>query len=256
MENEIGRYSIDTPEQVALEFDLAGMGSRFMAVLVDHLIQFVGIMLFAMIFWAVGAVLGPVWAIALLVLLVFVVEWGYFTIFETLWNGQTPGKRLVKVRVIKTSGRAITVFEAMTRNLIRIIDFLPSLYLVGMVAMFIDPKNRRLGDMAAGTLVVHEREERALSFPLAPLKQTAVPTLSGATYDVRNLGVSDLELIETFLSRRFDIESYARHVTAEQLATMMRKKLGIQRADAPNDETFLEELAKVLRDTASFHLRQ
>ena len=68
--------------------------------------------------------------------------------------------------------------------------------------------------------------------------------------------MSDLELIETFLARRFDIESYARHVTAEQLAMMMRNKLGILKADAPNDETFLEELAKTLRDTASFHLRQ
>ena len=252
MENEIGKFSIDTPEQVALEFDLSGMGSRFMAVMLDHLIQGLVIFVTTMLFLLVGIVIGSTWAIALLLLWAFLVEWGYFTIFETMWNGQTPGKRLIKIRVIKSSGRALTFFEAMIRNLIRIIDFLPTGYLVGMVTMFIDSKNRRLGDLAAGTLVVHERNDGVVTLTLAPLKQTfEAPGSGGTTYDVRKLGVNDLELIETFLSRRFDIEQYARHVTAEQLATMMRKKLGIERADAPNDETFLEELAKALRDTAS-----
>jgi uncharacterized RDD family membrane protein YckC len=254
METEIGKYSIDTPEQVALDFDLAGIGSRFMAVLIDHLIQVLVIVGGALLFALLGVALNPLWTVALIFLFVFVVQWGYFTIFETLRNGQTPGKKLIKIRVIKSNGRAITVFEAMTRNFLRMIDMLPTAYLVGMVTIFIDSKNRRLGDMAAGTLVVHERAE-ADAMALAPWKQTVASQTSGGIYDVRKLGVSDLEVIETFLARRYDIETYARNVTGEQLATMMRAKVDIQKSEAPNDETFLEELAKALRDTASFHLR-
>lgn len=255
MENEIGRFSIDTPEQVSLDFDLAGMGSRFMAVLVDHLIQGLIILAAALLFIILGLAVSTTWAIALLVLLTFAVQWGYFTIFETVRNGQTPGKKLVKIRVIKSSGRAVTVFEAMTRNFIRAIDYLPTFYLVGMISMFADSKNRRLGDFAAGTLVVHERDERTIALTLASSTSVVATPDSAGGYDVRNLGANDLELIETFLTRRFDIEAYARHVTAEQLAMMMRGKVGIQTADAPNGETFLEELAKALRDTASFHLK-
>lgn len=124
-----------------------------------------------------------------------------------------------------------------------------------MISMFADSKNRRLGDFAAGTLVVHERDERTIALTLASSTSVVATPNSEGGCDVRNLGANDLELIETFLTRRFDIESYARHVTAEQLAMMMRGKMGIQTADAPNDETFLEELAKALRDTASFHLK-
>ena len=252
MEQEFGTLSIDTPEQVAIDFELAGIGSRFMAVLVDHLVQGVIISVLALVGAAFALTLSPTWSLALLVLLIFVVEWGYFTAFEACLNGQTPGKKLIKIRVIKNNGRAITVFEAMTRNFIRIIDYLPVAYLTGMISMFIDAKNRRLGDLAAGTLVVHEGGQESADLKLS-IAQPAASEPSGLVFDIRKLDVSDLEIIETFLSRRYDLEDYARHVTAERLADMMRGKLGIDRSVERNDEQLLEKLAKALRDNASFH---
>lgn len=254
MMQDFGTYSIETPEQVALEFDLAGLGSRFMAVLLDHLIQGALILIVALATFAFVAGVGPIWTAAILVFTVFAINWGYFTVFETYRNGQTPGKKLVKIRVIKNSGRAITIFEAMIRNLVRVIDYLPTAYLVGMIAMFIDSKNRRLGDMAAGTLVVHEREQTTGDMKLAVMS-SATAEANSLAFDVRKLNIADLELIETFLSRRYDLEDYARHVNAERLADIMRAKLGIDRSVERNDETLLEILAKTLRDTASFNLK-
>jgi uncharacterized RDD family membrane protein YckC len=85
------------------------------------------------------------------------VFWGYYILFETMWEGQSPGKRALGVRVLKTSGMPIGFLDAVIRNLVRIVDFLPFFYGVGVVTMFISPQSRRLGDLAAGTLVVRER---------------------------------------------------------------------------------------------------
>ena len=93
----------------------------------------------------------------LLIFFNFCIVWGYFALFEAYWHGQTPGKRAMKVRVIKDSGRQITLFEALARNLMRVIDYLPSLYLVGVITMLCNKRNQRLGDLVAGTIVVHER---------------------------------------------------------------------------------------------------
>jgi hypothetical protein len=191
------------------------------------------------------------WTIALLIFLIFAVYWGYFTYLETVWNGQTPGKRLVKIRVIKADGRSINFFDAAVRNLIRIIDYLPSAYLVGMISMFIDSKNRRLGDFAAGTIVVHEREQPPTALGYPQRMETVAAT--DVTYDVRKLGAADLMLIETFLARRLEIDPEARFANAEKLATLVRSKLGISELDTPSDEEFLERVAKSLRDTARFH---
>src|SRR5215510_11634669 len=87
----------------------------------------------------------------------FVLFWGYYIFFEMLWNGQTPGKRWVGLRVIRTDGTPITLSESFIRNLTRLVDFLPAAYGIGIISMFLDKQSRRLGDLAAGTLVVHDR---------------------------------------------------------------------------------------------------
>ena len=132
------QLNIDTPEQVQLEFAVAGLGSRFVAVLIDHLIQagfyFVFVLFGAIVFGAMANrinLLGK-WILAGFIALNFLLVWGYYTLFEALWHGQTPGKHIMKLRVIKDSGRQITLFEAMSRNLLRIVDYLPSFYLVGV----------------------------------------------------------------------------------------------------------------------------
>src|SRR5579875_1867767 len=161
------QLSIDTPEQVALEFPVAGIGSRFVALLLDHIIQFGTIIVLVLVVTAIMAAggehaqdrLAGKWFIAGVTFIFFLIIWGYFALFEAFWHGQTPGKRAMKLRVIKDTGRQITLFEALARNLLRFVDYLPSLYLAGAITMLCNKRSKRLGDLAAGTIVIHERVE-------------------------------------------------------------------------------------------------
>ena len=133
-----GKLTIETPEQISLEFPLAGVGSRGYALCVDTLIQIIAALVVGLIVAFTLPDLGRSWVqarnweIAIALFLLFCLYWGYFAIFEILWNGQTPGKRLAKIRVISASGRPITVFEGMGRNFMRVIDSI-GFYLVGSV---------------------------------------------------------------------------------------------------------------------------
>ena len=152
---------------MALVFPVAGIGSRFVALLLDHLIQ-AGVVVVAGLVLAVVAAalhartlesLASKWLIAGVVFAAFLLFWGYFALFEAFWHGQTPGKRVMKLRVIKDAGRQITLFESLARNLLRAADYLPGMYLAGVITMLCNRRNKRLGDLAAGTIVVHERGE-------------------------------------------------------------------------------------------------
>jgi uncharacterized RDD family membrane protein YckC len=163
------QLTISTPEQVAFHYDLAGIGTRFVAALIDYLIIITALLLLtcAMSFLRIGTIgaggdAGTYLVLALTVLIFFVVFWGYFVLFETLWSGQTPGKRMGRLRVIRRDGQPVRAGEVMIRNLVRIVDFLPGFYGIGLVVMFIDKEARRLGDMAAGTIVVREGDPTRL----------------------------------------------------------------------------------------------
>src|SRR5580658_6594024 len=161
------QLSIETPEMVAIEMPLAGIGSRFIALLVDYLIWGAGflVLVFFIALLMPGITLfsriSAQWAVALIVFVVFLVNWGYFTLFEALWNGRTPGKRVARIRVIQRSGRSIGLLESMARNLVRYVDQIPFFYAVGVITMFATSQHQRLGDLAAGTLVVRDREEES-----------------------------------------------------------------------------------------------
>ena len=172
------QLSIDTPELVAIDFPVAGIGSRFVALLLDYLFQFAFLMLLSFFIYimAKGAQTASAhiksrssadqatvekWVEAIFILVPFLLQWGYFTLFEAFRNGQTPGKRIAKIRVIKDTGRPIGLFESMGRNLVRIVDMLPGVYAVGVITMFLNHRQQRLGDLVAGTLVVHERVAEA-----------------------------------------------------------------------------------------------
>src|SRR5271167_2590756 len=163
------KLTIETPEQTAIEFPLAGIGSRFIAIAIDSLLR-VGFLIVLGIIVALfgwGGLLSNIrwqWTIALLIIAYFLLETGYFAFFEVIWNGQTPGKRWTHLRVIKDSGRAVGVPDAILRNLMRIVDYLPSLYAVGVVTILISGENKRLGDYAAGTVVVHEKPLQGAGF--------------------------------------------------------------------------------------------
>ncbi len=246
------KLTIDTPEQITLEFPLAGIGSRFLALALDTLIQTFTYLIFFLIFAWFAPDLeriwpkGTTWAVAILVILGFILYSGYFALFETLWNGQTPGKRAVRIRVIKDSGRPISVYEAIARNVMRIIDQLPGMYAVGIISVFISSRNKRLGDFVAGTAVVHETAIAELQ----PAWRAEDAKIAPA-YNVTQISVPDLELIEAFLQRRYDLGSDVRQRTAVQIAGRMRQKLQVT-PDGISDEEFLEKLARERRDVAGF----
>jgi uncharacterized RDD family membrane protein YckC len=249
----VDKLTIDTPEQVHLEFVLAGIGSRFMAVFLDTLIQiaiFLVVIVSALV-WSATPFFGektPLWIDALAIIVLFCLYWGYFATFEILWKGQTPGKRWAGIRVIKDSGRPINAFEAIARNLVRVVDYMPGFYGVGVVTMLLNSKHRRLGDYVAGTLVVHETSEREpqMFFSGASTAEFAVPQAAQLT-------LQEAELIETFLARRLDIPSDVRWSNAQRIAQMVSTRLGIAPEARPaNDEQFLELLVKEFRNRAKY----
>src|SRR5215469_16295564 len=232
------KLTIETPEQVHLEFVLAGIGSRFMAVFADSIIQLILLLALSMVDRLIlqGGVLSDwrgakIWVIAVVIFVYFCIIWVYYAAFEALWNGQTPGKRWAGIRVIKESGRAINAFEAITRNLVRVIDFFPVFYGVGIITMMLNSKNRRLGDFAAGTLVVHDRKTKDTNL----FFETPEKKGNFAVYQAVHLGVPEVELIETFLARRSDIPPEVRHQSATSIADMICTKLGIDPLTRPRD---------------------
>ena len=246
------KLTIDTPEQVHLEFVLAGIGSRFMAALLDSLITLAAIFLLfllALIFAAsVLAARSPVWLAAIVVLILFFIMWGYYAAFEALWKGQTPGKRWAGIRVIKESGRPISAFEAIARNLVRMVDFMPGFYGFGVVTMIMNRKNKRLGDFVAGTVVVHETSEKNSSpfFNTASANDYVLPQAAKLT-------VQEAELIETFLARRLEIPGAIRQQNAQRIADMIGTRLAIAPEARPNDaEAFLEVIVREFRNRARY----
>jgi len=246
---------IDTPEQIALELPLAGIGSRFLAMTIDTLIQaaiylITGIVFFLILpagfsgFAFLPKTIGP----AVEIFIIFAVYWGYFAIFESLWNGQTPGKRLAGIRVIKESGRPINAFEAIGRNLMRAVDGMPGIYGVGLVCMMLNKQSRRLGDFVAGTVVVHEKPTEEVR----PTWNTATDTAPAAS-GLGQMTAEELVLIETYLSRRFELEPEVRLRTAIQIADRIKVKTGLEPQSHQHVDDFLEEAARKIRDSGRFH---
>lgn len=227
---------IGTPENVVFGYEVAGIGSRFLAALVDTIlialllviVNFILIFVMSRIDPSLGA--GgdaAVWLIAILGLISFVILWGYYIFFEMLWNGQSPGKRMVGLRVIRTDGTPMGVSESIIRNLIRLIDFLPLYYGVGVIAMFISHRAQRLGDLAANTLVVYERGVVTLeSLAADRLYRALAPEGALAALPLERLSTEDAALATSFLQRR------GQFANEEQLARQLASAL-MRRMEAP-----------------------
>jgi uncharacterized RDD family membrane protein YckC len=237
---------IDTPEQVALEFPLAGAGSRFLALTIDTLIQIAAFLVLGLFaigatwFRAIGRQDLETWVLAVLVLLGFLLYYGYYAAFEAMWVGQTPGKRVVGLRVISVSGQPISTFDSILRNLLRIVDQIPGIYAVGLLSVFFTARNQRLGDLAAGTVVVHERVVERASRPEASLP-------ASVRLGAERLTAEEFEVIEIFLARRRDLPDHLRMQTARQLARRIREKLNVAAAAQAGDEELIEAVAAEYR---------
>jgi uncharacterized RDD family membrane protein YckC len=248
------KLTIDTPEQTALEYPIAGLGSRFLALLADTAIQIV-LAIFAVIvgtFIGIGLAkvwgLGPQWVVAIIVICLFLLNSGYFALFETFWNGQTPGKRYAQIRVIKDDGRPIGAYEAIVRNAVRLVDALPGMYGVGLISIFLSRQSKRLGDYVAGTVVVHEKTLEGVR----PYVATTNIDESLPAIDVSKVALEEVQLIEAFLNRRDNLEPAVRTTMALQIANRLARKMEVQVHGWPRTERFLEAVMEQCRQSERF----
>lgn len=247
------KLSIDTPEQTALEYPIAGLGSRFLAILADTAIQIVLAIFVVLVGGVIGfglrafGGLGPQWTLAIILILIFLLNSGYFALFEIFWNGQTPGKRLAQVRVIKDDGRPIGTYEAIVRNALRLVDILPTMYGVGLISVFLSRQSKRLGDFVAGTVVVHEKTLEGVR----PYTETTIDdTLP--SIDVSFVTLEEVRLIETFLNRRNSLESHVRTSMASQISNRLAGKMQVHIQGWPRTEKFLEAVLEQCRQSDRF----
>jgi uncharacterized RDD family membrane protein YckC len=272
--------SVLSAENVFFEIETAGLAARFGAALIDITLQLFVLMLVStlgalLVSYTMPIEIWATWMIylggAIYLLFAFLVIYAYYFFFEWLWDGQTPGKRALHLRVIQSNGMPITYWHAFLRNVIRIADFLPLMYGVGAVVGVLDTNNRRVGDLLAGTIVARERSETAKSKILdikvavdqflstgAPIEKPQAPTNAPpdaliaapemeeetdaqAAAMRRRLDAQDYELARDFLGRRETLPPVARMRLANSLAARLVAKLG---DDAPGGSTPVLEGAR------------
>jgi uncharacterized RDD family membrane protein YckC len=234
------RVRIATPEGLDVELTLAGIGSRFIAATFDLTLQL-------SVLIAAGFLLGVIggdadgWQRAAFAIVFFLIFFGYDVLFEVRSRGRTLGKRWTGLRVVRTGGQPITFVPSCVRNVMRLVDILPGMYAIGMLSIFVTKKNQRLGDLAAGTLVVRERPG---GIRTAATTSFARPVADG--WDVSSVSAHDIGTVRQFLARRETLATPAR----EQLAGELERRLRPLVAGAPDriePEEFLERLSAAKR---------
>ncbi len=239
----LGRLEVETADHVMLRYDLAGAGNRGFAAVVDVVVA--GLLLAGMIaLWSVvQAAVGPVLLrplAGLAVLIALLIAWAYFVLLEWLWEGRTLGKRLFGLRVISADGSPASFTAVLIRNLVRVVDFLPAFYGLGLLAVVATSRSQRLGDVAAGTFVV--RAPRP-SIDLISLR-TIAPA-APATLRVRGMSGELQRLVREFVARERSLAEPDRRRVAAAIASALRERL----PDAPagEDVALIHEVAAALR---------
>ena len=255
-----GQYRLETPENVELEFELAGPGTRFCAIIVDTLLQWLLVALVVLLLLLVDAGFfrswirdfGPTgnrlggwltWVNAVAILLLFAVYFGYYAFFEIIMHGQTPGKKYMKIRVIRDDGTPAGGMDIVVRNLVRMVDSMGG-YAVG----FFHPMSKRLGDLAAGTIVVKERELDYRSMQDKRYQMATAVTEVGN----RALEPEERRVLTGFLHRRIELMPQAREELAQRLAKPLHEKYGGHFGSA---ESYLERLVEGRQHEGLSHTR-
>jgi uncharacterized RDD family membrane protein YckC len=247
------QLTIETPEQTTLEYPLAGIGSRFLALAIDTLIQLAGLLALLLLAAGWARLGGPrwrpatVWGEAAAVLAVAGIYYGYFAAFESLWNGQTPGKRRMNLRVIQDSGRPVNAMQAIARNVVRLVDQVPAFYCFGVASALLNRRNKRLGDFAAGTVVVQEQRLGTMTPDWLLAEDSGT-----STYPVAALADTEVQLMETFFRRRGELEADLRARTASLVAGRIAKRLGVAPSRPRGNEEFLETVYQETRRAGGF----
>lgn len=248
------RMAVLAPENVTIDYELAGIGSRFIACFFDTLAQgllmIVGSVILAQIHD--GPLLEPgeinplkSAAAAYIIFFISVVWLGYYIFFETVWNGQTPGKRLVGLRVRKDGGYGIGFMDALIRNLVRTIDYLPYGYGVGALALLFSRRGKRLGDYAAGTVVVKERKAVAKPEPEAGGMVTQ-EIQRHVALGIGRFSAPEIDVIREFLRRRDNLPMERADAIARKLAVLVFERLGLQ--ESVNWSQLLGLLGHIVRE--------
>ncbi len=243
--------TVRTPEAIAFYYELAGLGSRFLALCVDTAIQIVvAFALFLLLAWAMRGVAPLASAMqaggktlysslmAGLIIGSFLLFYGYFILFEKIWNGQTPGKRMLGIRVVRDGGYPVELVGSIIRNLIRVLEFLVGFYALSAVSMVLSSENKRLGDYAAGTIVVRDRGFEVRD-PRAWLRPGAGGT-SGASSIAGALSYDELALVDRYVARKTSLDPRAARAAAAKIATALRPKLGAEFATLSDDELIMK----------------
>jgi uncharacterized RDD family membrane protein YckC len=222
---------VETPERIRFRYRAAGPVRRCFAWLLDMVIRSGVLMAVGFIVMVVSAIKWDDLSQAsqgVVLVVLFVLEWGYYVAFETLWSGASPGKRAFGLRVVKEGGYPITFYDSVLRNLLRAADWLPQGYVMGLTVMAGDRRFRRLGDRVAGTMVVVEDPVRVgeslkLTPPAAPGELEALPARPPLSAD-------ELEALELFL-RRGDLSPPRRLELAEMTAGIFARRMGVLSGD-------------------------
>lgn len=246
----MGRLEIETPDHVVLRYQLAGAGNRGFAAIVDFLIVFIVMFAFGFAFQALTE-LDPSlvdWS-GWVVFFELLIAWLYFVLLEWLWNGQTVGKRVFGLRVISEDGEPARFVAVIVRNLVRVVDFLPLLYGLGLVALIVSSRSQRLGDYAGGTFVVRAPSPRrnwsALRTLSAQPRWKGAEPKTSAEPTLRVLPGEAQRLVREFVLREQKLTPTARLALAKQLAARLRPLLPeFQVAD---DVELIHTVARSLR---------
>ena len=243
------QLSVETPEQIDINYQKAGIGSRFYAALLDTLLLVLIMSIGAYVNYTsitkLGDVLGN-WLGAVGSIVIFAIFWGYYMVFEITTNGQSPGKLALGLRVIKEGGYPISFADSAIRNLVRVVDFLPFCYGAGLFVMLINKNWQRLGDLAAGTLVVKTpRKSRELTGVNSKVSTPSVnisreESLYTDWIKPELVTESELEMIREYLLRRSILSAMRRLELARTIGSPIAEKMG--NGGAINYNKFLEEV--------------
>ena len=235
-------YTIHTPENVAFEFELAGVTARAIAWFLDVLLMTAMIGVTCVVLSALMPLLGGL-ALALLFVAIFLVQWWYTTLFEWWLGGQTPGKRALGIRTLGERGLRITFVQAVIRNLVRVVDLLPGLYLVGVTSSLLDRSGRRLGDIAAGTIVVRERRAPKPT-AVVPAKERTNSFIDDPTvaHAARRITPPERDAMIGLGLRREELPLTVRHELFRRMAAHLERRLGVPRPPYFSEEKYVLNL--------------
>ncbi|KOP82509.1 RDD family protein [Cytobacillus solani] len=259
---------IKTPEFVSLQFQLAGLGSRTAAFIIDQLLLMVVNILIIVAFFLFMYGTADIMLLemtslplAITIIVIFLINWGYFFVFEFFSGGKTIGKKMIGIRVIQDNGHSLTLLSSFIRNLLRIIDSLPANYFLGLIMIFFHSKHKRIGDLVAGTIVVHERKAKKKKKLTAIDREIekrglAKEDLLIEEWTLKTLSSKEWNLVKTYCSRFPQLPLEERNELTLQVAEILFKKSGIplEGKSGREIEDTLLILYMILKDEWEFEL--